>query len=211
MNSKLAAAVALVLGLAAPAGAGEAETIAEIRSVWSRCEAAVSGDPDAWTGWRRDHFNGYADSFQYFNRQFHDNEPSVLVTRFDIDAIAVEINTYCFRPEGSLAFVYSEMSAPNVAAGGENGPWISREGRIYVDPAGEIVRILGWITDDAGKKLGRLDDPGLMLARGCRALDLYPDLAAVEAAYAAELGDIEGNRPAFTAQTLDWCARARFD
>jgi hypothetical protein len=30
----------------------------------------------------------------------------------------------------------------------------------------------------------------------------------VENAYIAELGDIEGNRPAFTAAEFDWCGKA---
>ncbi len=73
--------------------------------------------PNDWTGWRRNFDGGYADHFEFHDGG--DDAPSVLVQTWLIDGIATQTDTSCYRPDGSLAFIYSEMVSPNMAEGAD--------------------------------------------------------------------------------------------
>ena len=120
-----------------------------------------------------------------------------------IDAIAVEEQTLCYRPDGTLAFVFTQMTSPDMAT---DGPALTREGRIYVDPKGNIVRVLGKIVGEGFETT--LDDETHQLARGCWNLDLIHTRDEVHTAYLAEMGDIDGTKPAYMPHDFDWCAEA---
>lgn len=199
---RLALAAAVSLLIVWPVVAQEA-AIAEVRERWERCTALVTEAPDDWLGWRRDFQNGYGDSFQLWDRTWEEGGAAVLRQVFLIDGIAIETDTHCFREDGSLAFIYSEMVSPNMAVGFE-GPSIAREGRLYFDPSGERIRVLQQITQD-GEKVADGDNADYQLARGCGGLDVHMTLAAAYAHAESELGDIEGNRPAYERQIMDWC------
>ena len=181
----------------------------EIRGAWSACQDVVTKQQDAWIGWRRDFLNGYADHFNFWNNDGSDPRlPSVLRTTLVIDAIAVLTTTYCFRTDDTLAFIFTVMNSPNAAEGAHQGKSVSREGRIYIGKDGSVLKVLGQILDEE-KKPHPLDSPDWQLMRSCSPAPLYLKVSDVEAMYTAELGDIEGNRPAFTAEQLDWCGRVK--
>ena len=101
------------------------------------------------------------------------------------------------------------MRSPNMAAGGDMGPLIRREGRLYFDAEGRNVAIRAWISDAEGKTLGAVDSAEYQLARGCNLVDLRLSVDDANRHYLSVLGDIEGNRPTYTANELDWCAEAQ--
>jgi hypothetical protein len=98
------------------------------------------------------------------------------------------------------------MTSPNMVDGFE-GAAITREGRIYFSPTGEIIRVLGQITEE-GKKVADMDNEQYQLARGCGLTQPHLSVADVRQHLESELGDIEGKRPEFTAEVLDWCELA---
>lgn len=204
----------LAAGLLSAATAGRAAedpALPEIRKAWAACEAVLAkAGPEGWVGWRRDFGNGYGDAFAFWDRR-DDKAASVLRITLDIDGIARQVETSCFRPDGSLAFLFTTLTAPlaDAPGGPETGRIARREGRIYFDPKGAIVQVLGRIVDAAGKPLGRLDDPKLALVRDCRPVMLHRSADQAAAHAVSVLGDIEGKRPAFEPESLDWCARAR--
>ena len=151
------------LALAAPALAQDPPAITEIRNHWQRCMDMVEAAPDEWVGWRRDFDNGYTDAFE-----FHDGgsgSVSVLVQSWMIDGTASQTDTSCYRSGGSLAFIFSQMIAPNIAAGSDGG-LLHREGRIYFSPEGEVIRVLSHIIRD-NKVVAAFDTDSYRLARGC--------------------------------------------
>ncbi len=199
----LPALIMMAVALPATARADDA-AIEEIRAAWTQCNAILDAHTDDWVGWHHDVGGGYADNFEFWDKSF-DHHPSVLKRSFWIDAVAFEEQNFCFRTDGTLAFVFTRMISPNMADGGYEGPLIAREGRIYVAPDGKIIRVLGQITQD-GRKVSGLDDPKFELARGCWAIDLYRTTDAANEDYEATLGDIEGTHPAHQRNDYDWCA-----
>ena len=125
-----------------------------------------------------------------------------------VDGLA-RFATYCYRADGSLAFVVTAMLSPNIADGPNRDVAVSREGRVHVAPDGSVLKIAGALV--VKDKRYRLDDRDWQLVRPCEPLPFYRTLAEVEKAYVAEMGDIYGKRPAFKPDQLDWCARAEFD
>jgi hypothetical protein len=192
--------------LGAGARAAEAPTIEEVRAAWNACSTFMAKKSDDWIGWRRDFGNGYADYFELWDNSGEGS--SLLRETFFIDGIAKEVQTSCFRPDGTLAFVFATMTSPNVATQGGNGPELVREGRIYVDPAGKVVRVAGQVTQ-GGKKVADMDTNKYSLARGCHSVDLHLTLDRARAHYEHEMGDIEGKHPDYAANTFDWCAKTK--
>ncbi len=186
---------------AVPALAEDPPEIIEIRGHWQTCTAMLEAAPDDWTGWRRNFDGGYANHFE-----FHEGSDgvSVLVQTWLIDAIATQTDTACYRPDGTLAFIYSEMLSPNVAASGGDG-LLTREGRIYFAPDGEVVRVLSHIVQD-GREVAQFDNETYMLARGCDLTTPHMSVDDVHLHLAHELGTLEGDRPDFTpTDPLGWC------
>ncbi len=175
--------------------------IAEVRDAWGACSAMLAAAPDDWTGWRRNFDGGYADHFEFHDGG--DGAASVLVQTWLIDAIATQADTSCYRPDGSLAFLYSVMTSPNMADDAD-GPAISREGRLYFDPAGNLLRVLQSITE-GGKEVAKTDNAEYQLARGCDLTTPHATVEVVRDHLVSELGDIEGNRGAMTVDPLSWC------
>ena len=202
------AACALMSGLASPVLAAPEAAIAEIRETWAQCTAILENDGESWAGWRRDFGNGYADSFEFFDRRLDDTSASVLRQVQLVDGIVSIETISCFRPDQSLAFIYTVMHSPDMSdEAAMEGP-LSREGRIYFDRNGEVIQLLGQIVGADGAVLGAADDPDIMLARGCYDVDVHRTLDDVEREYLSVLGDIEGNKPAYEPDNLDWCASA---
>ena len=175
--------------------------IEEVRSAWAACSDMLAVAPNDWTGWRRNFDGGYADHFEFHDGG--DDAPSVLVQTWLIDGIATQTDTSCYRKDGSLAFLYSVMTSPNMAEGAD-GPALNREGRLYFDPAGNLLRVLQSITE-GGKEVAKTDNAKYQLARGCDLTTPHPTVEAVRDHLVSELGDIEGNRGAFTVEPLNWC------
>ncbi len=193
--------LAVLLVSSAPAMAQE-PAIEEIRAAWQACSALLDQAPDDWTGWRRSFDGGYADHFEFHDGG--DGAPSVLVQAWLIDAIATQTDTSCYRADGTLAFVFSRMVSPNVAAETE-GPALAREGRLYFDPAGTLIRVLTRVLEGEVEVAG-IDTDRYSLARGCGLTAPHPTVEAVRDHLTAELGDIEGNRADYVVPSLDWCA-----
>jgi hypothetical protein len=188
--------------LVAPAIAhADDAAIEEVRSAWAACTDMLATAPDDWTGWRRNFDGGYADHFEFHDGG--DQAASVLVQTWLIDAIATQTDTSCYRADGSLAFLYSVITSPNMAEGAI-GPAISREGRLYFDPNGNLLRLLRAITED-GKEVAGADNDTYQLARGCGLTTPHPTVEVVRDRLVSELGDIEGNRGELTLDQLDWC------
>lgn len=200
MRNLLFAAAAAVTLSHTTALAEDGPVIGEIREAWAACTTLLAATPDDWTGWRRSNEGGYADRFE-----FHEGEDgsAVLVQTWLIDAIATQTDTSCYRADGTLAFVFSEMVSPNVAEGAAEGA-ISREGRLYFAPDGRLVRLLKRIVKD-GAEVAPIDNAAYQLARGCGLTTPHATLLDVRRHLDAELGDIEGNRPIWTSTPLDWC------
>ena len=190
---------------ASPGSAADSPAIEEVRRAWAACTAYRDAAADQWMGWRRIHDGGYADFFQFWDQGADGYGPSVLERTFLIDGIASETQTLCYRPDGSLAFAFTQMASPDMAEGAEGA--LTREGRIYVDPQGDVIRVLGKVVGNGFETT--LDDPAHQLARGCWDLDLTPTRDAVHTAYLAELGDIEGSKPAYTPTPFDWCGAVK--
>jgi len=190
--------------LATPAIAQDTAAIEEVRAAYAACTAHLEAQPDNWFGWRRVYDGGYADIFEFWDQGADGYGPSVLKRTWLIDGIASEEQTFCYRPDGTLAFVYSEMVSPDMAQG-MDAPGVTREGRIYVDPAGNVLRVLGKVVGSGFETT--LDDEKHQLARGCWDLDLALTRDAVHTAYLAEMGDIDGSKPAYTANNFDWCSQ----
>lgn len=199
---RLALLLLAFLAAALPALAQDTPEIVDIRGYWEGCSEMLATSPDDWTGWRRNFESGYADHFE-----FHDGGGagvSVLVQTWLIDAIATQTDTACYRPDGTLAFIFSEMISPNVAENSE-GAIIVREGRIYFAPDGEIIRVLSKILYE-DQEVAQYDDENWMLARGCDLTTPHMTTAAVRLHLDHELGTIEGNHPAFTpTDPIGWC------
>jgi len=193
-------ATALLLLATAPAHA-DSPAIDEIRLAWAACTEHLAAQPDNWFGWRRVHDGGYADIFEFWDQGSDGYGPSVLKRKYLIDAIASEVQTFCYRPDGRLAFVFIQMTSPDIAS---DGPALTREGRIYMTPKGEIIRVLGKIVGDGFET--NLDDPAHQLARGCWQLDLIHTRDEVHTAYLAEMGDIDGSKPTYMRHDFDWCS-----
>ncbi len=191
----------LLFLLLAPAAHAAEPQIDEVRAAWAACTELLETAPNDWTGWRRNFDGGYADHFEFHDGG--DDAPSVLVQTWLIDAIATQTDTSCFRPDGSLAFIYSEMVSPNMAEGAV-GPAITREGRLYFAPDGQLLRLLKRITE-AGKEVAPIDNDKYQLARGCGLTAPHATVADVRSHMIAELGDIEGTRGTYVAEPLDWC------
>jgi hypothetical protein len=200
MIRKLLAAALL---FAATPVAADSPAIEEIRAAYAACTDYIEAQPDTWFGWRRVHDGGYADFFEFWDQGSDGYGPSVLRRTWLIDAIATETQTFCYRPDGTLAFVYAEMISPDMAT---DGPAITRQGRIYVDPAGKVIRVLGKIVGEGFETT--LGDEAHQLARGCWPLDLALTRDAAHTAYLAEMGDIDGSRPEYVANEYDWCSEA---
>lgn len=203
MRRALLPALALaVLTCDTPLLAEDNAAIEEIRAAWQACSERLDAQTNDWTGWRRNFDGGYADHFEFYDG--YGNSVSVLVQTWLIDAIASQKDISCFRADDSLAFIFSEMVSPNMVDGFE-GAALSREGRIYYAPGGEIIRVLGQITLE-GQVVAGMDNEKYQLARGCGLTQPHLTVADVRLHLDSELGDIEGKRPAFEAETLDWCA-----
>ncbi len=199
---RLVLAATLVLA-AAPAIAQDTPAIKEVRDAYAACTAHLEQQRDNWFGWRRVHDGGYADFFEFWDQGSDGYGPSILKRTYLIDAIASEEQTFCYRPDGTLAFVYAEMTSPDMAT---DGPALTRQGRIYVDPTGEVIRVLGKVVGEGFETT--LTDEKHQLARGCWDLDLALTRDAVHTAYLAEMGDIDGSKPAYTPNLFDWCSVA---
>ncbi len=102
-----------------------------------------------------------------------------------------------------LAFLYSAMVSPNVAEGAD-GPALTREGRLYFDPDGKLIRVLKRIVEN-GKEVAPIDNDKYQLARGCGLTAPHATLDDVAPTLISELGDIEGTRGEFIVEPLDWC------
>lgn len=194
--------LALPLLLAPTAGFADDADIEEVRSAWAACTEMLAAAPNDWTGWRRNFDGGYSDHFEFHDGG--DDATSVLVQKWLIDGIAMQTDTSCFRKDGSLAFIYSVMTSPNMAEGAY-GPSIDREGRLYFDPAGNLLRVLQSITE-GGKEVAKTDNAKYQLARGCNLTTPHANVEAVRDHLVSELGDIEGNHGEFTVEPLSWCA-----
>lgn len=165
----------------------------------------MTQEPDAWIGWRRDFFNGYGDNFYFWKNIGPGPEaPSVLRLTDFIDATVVLTTTYCYRADDSLAFILTVMDSANFSDGNKR---VSREGRIYVGRDGTVLKILGQILDDK-QQPHPLDNSDWQPMRGCSDVAFYKTAAEVQKAYESVLGDIEGKRPDFTPEGLNWCAKA---
>jgi hypothetical protein len=191
--------------LTLPSLSQEAE-IAEIRKTWATCEAMIREAPDQWIGWRRDFFNGYGDAFRFWENRLTDNLPSVLVVERTIDATAFVTDISCYRRNESLAFIFSVMQSHNTQ---DPDTYIQREGRIYFDQSGKVIRVFGWIADAEGKKLGGLTDSRFQLTRDCTSVAVHPKIDDAITHYFSVLGDIDGTKPTFTEQQFDWCSVAK--
>lgn len=191
----------LVCLLAPSVAIADDAKIEEVRAAWAACSQMLAAAPNDWTGWRRNFDGGYADHFEFHDGG--DGAASVLVQTWLIDAIATQADTSCYRPDGSLAFLYSVMTSPNMADGAD-GPSISREGRLYFDPAGNLLRVLQSITE-GGEEVAKTDTAKYQLARGCDLTTPHATVEVVRDHLVSELGDIEGNRGAMTVDPLSWC------
>lgn len=195
---RLFLALALLLS---PAVEAAEPQIDEVRAAWDACSKRLETSADDWTGWRRNFDGGYADHFEF--HEGGDDAPSVLVQTWLIDAIATQTDTSCFRPDGSLAFLFSTMTSPNMAQGA-TGPALTREGRLYFAPDGHLLRLLKRITE-AGKEVAPIDNDKYQLARGCGLTAPHATVDDVRSHLIAELGDIEGTRGTYVQEPLDWC------
>lgn len=193
--------LAAALLLATPAAAADSPAIEEVRLAWAACTEHLEAQPDNWFGWRRVHDGGYADLFEFWDQGADGYGPSILERTFLIDGIASEKQTFCYRPDGTLAFVFIQMTAPDMAS---DGPALTREGRIYMSPRGDVIRVLGKIVGDGFETT--LNDEKHQLARGCWNLDLIHTRDEAHTAYLAEMGDIDGTKPAYMRHDFDWCA-----
>ncbi|MBP0582647.1 hypothetical protein J8I29_25205 [Labrys sp. LIt4] len=205
-------AVIAVLAAAAPvraAGQPDAKALAEIGADWAACQAVMKDNPQAWLGWRRSFFNGYGDDFSFWdNRASATGSRSVLSIAAYFDGIG-RFATYCYRQDGSLAYIVTAMLSPNIVDGPNRDAAVSREGKVHVAPDGSVLKISGALL--AKGERHPLDSKEWQLARPCEPLPLYRNLVEVEKAYVAEMGDIYGKKPAFKPEQLDWCAKAVFD
>ena len=197
-----ALAALLILLPASPAAAADEFSVQD--GLNAACREQLARD-DNWVGWRRDFGGGYTDSFRFVDGRWDGGVSVVEVTRL-IDALVSEVTTWCYGADGMLALATVTMASPDMT-GGEFGPLLVRQGRIYADN-GAVVGVQGWVEDASGTVLGPVDSPDLMLARDCNLLDLRLTVDAAEAEYLSVLGDIEGNRPDYGPDQFDWCAVA---
>jgi hypothetical protein len=174
--------------------------IAEVRDAWATCSAMLAAAPDDWTGWRRNFDGGYADHFQFHDGG--DGAASVLVQTWLIDAIATQTDTSCYRADGSLAFLYSDdlpQHGRRRRRSGDQprGPPLLRPRR---QPAARAA------IDHRGRQgRGETDTAEYQLARRCDLTTPHATVEVVRDHLVSELGDIEGNRGAFTVDPLSWC------
>jgi hypothetical protein len=195
--------LAFLVFLTAPAQAADSDSAAieEVRAVWTACTEHLGKHSDDWIGWRRDLGGGYGDTFEFWDND--GDLPSILKRIYYTDAIVMETQTFCFRTDDSLAFVYIKMTSPN-GAEGSDGAIVTRQGRIYVDPAGRIIRKVVKVVGSDGET--PLNADTYLFARGCRTLDLHLTLESVRTNYDSELNDGDSSEPAYTPNPYDWCS-----
>jgi hypothetical protein len=172
------------------------------------CKEVLENTANDFTGWRRNFYNGYADSFEFHG---YPDETSALVRSFSIDDTAYEVDTSCFDETGKLSFVGTYMHSANMV--GDTTQVLERYGEIEVDAKGKPTKAHGWIVtvplDETIKpEKFPLTDAPHQLTRDCLSVELYASTAEVQTAMDAVLGDIDGKRPAFKATEYDWCAKA---
>ena len=87
---------------------------------------------------------------------------------------------------------------------------LKREGWVFFKPDGSLDRVIGRLVDDTGKS-HRLDEADWVPGRGCdqQKVFLFERADDVTKAYVAEMGNIEGQRPAFKPKELNWCDKAQ--
>lgn len=198
------AAASLALACSAPtANADEKSDIAEIVVLSKSCDTTIAKHPNDWLGWRRGG-GGYSDTFQFWDGE-DAQSPSVLIRWFVIDLAALEYDQFCYRTDGTLAYVFSRISSyrnPNDLDA------VSLEGRLYYNANGKLIRKLTQVKR-AGKKA---DDPKKALKslqRGCDAFELHLTLKEVRAHLSAEIGYTDwpeaGKGPPFKPRRFLWC------
>lgn len=184
----------------------------EIDKTWEDCQATIAPDSqrhDDWLGWRRDSGGGYGDTLQFWDGGYTKTVSTLRETRF-VDGIYSETHTFCFRPDGTLAFVLINGASPNMAQQPINyGTSIQRVGRIYLDPKGKVLRTTQAILDDKNKVLANAESETLELARGCDPIDLFLTTARVTAYMESEQGTLEERHPSYKPNKFDWCAVAK--
>lgn len=200
--------VLIVLVISAPQARADEADVAKIQADWKACTDVIAKHPDQWIGWKRSFFNGYADNFYFwFNSGVQPPVPSVLRRTYFIDAIAILTTTYCYRNDETLAFILTVMESPNAGKAKSSDKLVVREGRIYVGPDGKVLQVLGRVLDDK-KRSHPLDNRDWQPMRGCGPVPFLRTVSEAEKVYVAELGDIEGKRPNYVVEDLNWCAKA---
>lgn len=172
--------------------------VQEIDEYWRKCQAISEISPDRWIGWQQT----YTTSFKFFDRRLMSSSVSLVQEQIQPDAMSQQTNTYCFRPDNTLAFIHTWTNAPSVA---DQDQMYSREGWLYFNAEGEQIRTLGWMVDAEYQRLGGLDAQGYELTQACGPIDLYRSLDEVDQAVAAKLGDENGKSAGFTPQQVEWC------
>ncbi|WP_454816078.1 hypothetical protein [Labrys neptuniae] len=205
----------LMIGLLVAIATGQVqaeETLPEpFARAWQACQDRMTSQPNDWIGWRRDFFNGYGDTFAYWSRETAvAGQPAVLRTETLIDGAHSVSTIYCFQADGRPALSRSVMASVNIADGPNTEAPLRREGWIFFKPDGALDRVIGRLVDDTGKS-HRLDEAGWVPGRGCdqQKVALFERADDVTKAYVAEMGDIEGKRPAFKPEELNWCDKAQ--
>lgn len=194
--------VCLMVGPAAYAA--DSDAIREVRAAWTACTDYLKTQPDNWIGWRRDLGGGYGDVFEFWENDDGDL-PSVLKRVEYIDAIVSKAQTYCFRRDRSLAFVYYEMTSPNVATDPDED-FVFQQGRIYIGPTGQVLSVLEKVVDQDEMELA---EGAYAFARGrCEFIDLYLKVDRARAHYESEIGTLDDAKPAYTQNLYDWCSAA---
>ena len=203
--TKLAAsAVTLALFITSALAQDSDPAVVEASGIWAACQETVAiGNAADPIGWRRDFGNGYGDSLFFYDLRYDQGVSAVMTTR-NIDAIVFETETSCYRPDGTLAWVALNASAPD-AMMGVDGPIIERWGSIGVAPDGKVILNQGSLSDVNGANLGGVNSPDHALARPCGPVDLRLTLDAVQTQIESVLGDIDGQRPVYTPNEFAWC------
>lgn len=203
--------IGLLVAIAASQVQAEESLPEPLVRAWQACRDRMANQPNDWIGWRRDFFNGYGDNFAYWSRETAvAGQPAVLRTETLIDGAHSVSAIYCFQADGRPALTRAVMATSNSADGPNRDARLKREGWVFFKPDGSLDRVIGRLVDDTGKR-HRLDEAGWVPGRGCdqQKVALFTSADDVTKAYLAEMGDIEGKRPAFKPEELDWCDKAR--